>query len=120
MTAIVRVFIHTGLISAPVSSSGGRYTTDSVSQLKQPYKAREKLTVSSTAMTTSASITASIPNIALAFVQVQPGKRVHYEVTPGTAAAVTDADSSSPIMEGDTLLQIGPDYRLSFLENTEV
>ena len=121
MTANVRVFIHTSLMSAPLSPGAGRFTTDAIMQLKQPYIARELLSPDTgTAANTSASITANLKGPSgLAYVQVQLGKRVHCEITPSNEDSVTEADTSSPIIEGDVLLQIGPNYRLSFLESTE-
>lgn len=113
MTAIVRVFSHPSLITAPTASSGGRFATDSVGLLKQPYVANEKLTVGTVTPLTTAE--ATTPNgTGILFVQVQAGKVVHYQVSPNAPAV--DATTSSPTMSGDTVLNCGPGWRLSFLE----
>jgi hypothetical protein len=114
MTAIVRVFTHTGLITAPSSSAGGRFASDSVGLLKQPFLANEKITVAASPVTTSAD---TAPNgTGIAFVQVQAGKTVHYRLTPGNNEAATDATDASPVLSGDTVLNFGPQWRISFLE----
>lgn len=116
MTAIVRIYTHSGLVTAPVAPSGGRFTSDSVAQLKQPYLSKERLTANdSTSVTSSAG-----PNKSeLVLIQVQPGKTVHYEVTTGNIGTPIEADVDSPTMSGDTVMQYGAGWVLSFLESTE-
>lgn len=111
MTAIVRVFYHAGVTTAPVAA-GTRYTTDSVAMLKQPYIARASVTVTSGG---AQSVTAAPDHTKIAFVQVQEGKSVNYEVNP--ANRTTPADSSSPILSGSTQFECGPGWSLSFLEH---
>jgi hypothetical protein len=118
MTAIVRIFCHESLITAPSSSAGGRFASDSVGLLKQPYIGSEKITVGSGSPLTTAALTA--PNkTGIAFVQVQAGKTVHYQVTPGNMETPVDATDASPVMSGDTVLNFGPQWRISFLECTD-
>ncbi len=117
MSAIVRIFTHSAIVTAPVSPGSGRFSSDSISQLKQPPEGREMFTVGAVTASTSASATAT-GSTRLLLIQVQPGKRVHYEVSPGTT--VTAATSTSPVCSGDTVLQFGPGWSVSFLENTEV
>jgi hypothetical protein len=115
MTAIVRLFSYSSLVSAPVSPVSGRLSTDSVSQLKQPYLAREKLTISSSQ--TSAAATAPT-GTRLLMVQVQEGKTVNYEISPENAD-VTEADQTSPTLTGDQVFQFGSGWRIAFIENTD-
>lgn len=111
MTATVRVFFHAGVTTAAVAA-GTRYTTDSVAMLKQPYLSRSVLTASTGAAVTSA---ASPNGTKLVFVQVEEGKSVNYEVNPENRT--TEADTSSPILTGQTQLECGPGWTLSFIEH---
>ena len=114
MTAIVRLFSYSSLVSAPVSPVSGRLSTDSVSQLKQPYLAREKLTIAGTSQTSSADTAPS--GTKLLMVQVQEGKTVNYEISPENAT-VTDADQTSPTLTGDQVFHFGAGWRIAFIEN---
>lgn len=117
MTAIVRVFSHPSLITAPSSSAGGRFASDSVGLLKQPYIGNEKITVDS--ITPATTLAASAPSgTGIVFVQVQSGKTVHCQVSPANIDPVA-ATTSSPVLSGDTVLNFGPQWRLSFLECTD-
>lgn len=110
MTAVVRVFFHSGVTTAPVAA-GTRYTTDSVAMLKQPYIARSAVTaVPGEAQSTSAAPSST----KIVFVQVQEGKAVHYEINPENRS--TPADTSSPILSGDTQFECGLNWTLSFRE----
>ena len=112
MSATVRVFYHAGLTTAAVAA-GTRYATDSVSMLKQPYAARSSVTVD----TGTPQSTSAAPNAAkIAYVQVQEGKAVHYEVNPPNRS--TPADTGSPVLKGSTQIEIGPEWTISFLEHT--
>jgi hypothetical protein len=112
MSATVRTFFHTGLTTAPVAA-GTRYTTDSVALLKQPYAGRSAVTVDSGA---ALSTTAAPSGTKIAHVQVEPGKSVHYEIVPPSRTAT--ADTSSPILSGNTQFEFGPEWTISFLEAT--
>jgi hypothetical protein len=117
MTATVRIYSHASLITAPLSSAGGRFTTDAVMQLKQRYLAREKLSPDTSTAATSSADTA--PNkTSLLLIQIQPGKTVHYEVIPSGFEAVV-ADTSSPTISGETVIEFGPGWTISVLESTE-
>ena len=114
MTATVRIFSHSEIVTAPVAASSGRYSSDSVGLLKQPYLGRESLDVTSTAAQTSAAATAA-NGTKLLHVLVQPGKTVFYEITP-SGQTVTVATSSSKFMSGSELFQFGPGWQISLLE----
>lgn len=117
MTAIVRISMYASLITAPVAGSSGRLSTDSVGLLKQPRLGGEKLTVSNTSVPSLSATAASGTQLAL--VQVQPGKVVHYEVTPQPDADILPATDTCPTIEGSTIVNFGPGWRISFLENTD-
>lgn len=110
MTATVRVFFHSGLTTAKVAS-GTRFTTDSVSMLKQPYLGRSAVTVTGTAISSAAAPAKT----EIAFVQVQDGKAVHYEINPENRT--TSADTGSPILSGSTQFECGPGWSISFIEH---
>lgn len=111
MTAVVRVFYHSGLTTAAVAA-GTRFSTDSVAMLKQPYVGRASVTVTDAA---AQSVSAAPTGTKLAFVQVQEGKTVHFEVNPENRS--TDADTSSPLLSGTTQIECGPGWSMSFLEH---
>lgn len=114
MATVVRVFYHTGVTTAPVNAAAGRYTTDSVAMLKQPYLARSALTLSGSAQSSAAAPS----NAKLALVQVQEGKSVHVEVNPENRAV--EADTSSPTISGEVTFECGPGWTFSFTEHTVV
>ena len=111
MTAVVRVFYHAGLTTAAVAA-GTRFSTDSVAMLKQPYIERASVTVTDSA---AQSVAAAPAKTALAYVQVQEGKTVHFECNPDNRAV--DADTSSPLLSGTTQIECGPGWSMSFLEH---
>lgn len=111
MATAVGVFFHSGLTTATVSA-GTRFASDSVSMLKQPYLARASLTVDGV----TAQATAAAPaNTRIAYVQVEEGKAVRYEVNPENRS--TAADTSSPLLAGSTQFECGPGWSMSFLEH---
>lgn len=112
MTATVRVFFHAGVTTAAVAA-GTRYTTDSVAMLKQPYISRASATVDTG---TAQSTSAAPDHTKIAFIQVQEGKAVHYEVNPPNRS--TEADTGSPVLTGSTQFECGPGWALSFLEHS--
>ncbi len=117
MTTTVRIYTHSSLMPAKVSPAGGRFSSDGVLQLKQPYLTREKLTADTGSAVTSTSAL-DHDRTTMAFVQVQFGKAVHYRVLPKDYP-VDPADSSDPTMSGDTVVEFGPGWTISFLESTE-
>lgn len=117
MATIVRLYTHSSLQPAPISSTGGRFSTDAVLQLKQPYLSKQRLTPDTlTAQRTTAALDHA--KAKLVFIQVQFGKAVHYEVSAAGGTLVT-ADNTSPVMSGDTVLEFGLGWSISFLESTE-
>lgn len=114
MTATVRAFYHSGVTTARVTGTT-RYTTDSVGLVKQPYLARDSVTVDTG---TAQSIDAAPTGTTILFFQVQEGKAVHVEVNPPNRS--TAADTGSPIYSGDVTLEFGPTWTASFLEHTVV
>lgn len=111
MSVSVRVFYHSGLTTAHVAA-GTKFATDSVAMLKQPYLARDKVS----ATTGAAVSTAAAPaGTRVAYVQVEDGKSVYFEVNPENRT--TAADSSSPVVSGSATFECGPNWSLSFLEH---
>ena len=55
------------------------------------------------------------PNTVALWVQVAPGKRIHYELMPSSRETV-DATEASPVLEGDAVIQFGPGWRISIRE----
>lgn len=118
MTAYVRLFTHSKLLPAPVSNAGGRFSSDAVMQLKQPYIAKERLEANTGAAVASSAALSTEENGKLLFIQVQAGKTIHYEVIPDGHAAVS-ASATSPTLSGDTLLEFGRGWTISVLESSE-
>lgn len=112
MTATVRVYYHSSVTTAPVDAASGRYSTDSVPLLKQPYLGREVLSA-----TTSGEVrTAGAPaGTRLARIQVQEGKTATFEVDPGINRA-QEADDLSPTISGEQIVECGPGWKFGFKE----
>ena len=117
MTTIVRIFAHSGLVKSPIAPGVGA-TTETSANLKLPPEGREKLTVDQYTAVHSKETTAPGPT-RLLFIQVQDGRRVHFEVTPENREIVP-ADDSSMVVSGERIIQFGPGWRISFLENVEI
>lgn len=115
MAATVKVFTFSGLVSAPVVS-GTRLSYDSIQLLKFPYLGRQTLSTTDPAVDETDVATAPA-GTQIAFIQVQPGKSVAYEVTP-EGHDFRPATTDSPVLTGDSTLQFGPGWRLSVLEVT--
>jgi hypothetical protein len=115
MTAVVRLFSHAGVTSAAVNPAAGRYTSDSVSMLILPYIARESVTASGTAQSTTTTLTTNSAT-KLVHVQVQPGKTVAIEANPPNRS--TEADTSSPYYAGEVTFAAGPNWVFSILDVT--
>lgn len=111
MTALVKVFYHSGVTTAAVAA-GTRFASDSVAMLKQPYIGRASVSVTSAA---AQAVSAAPNGTKLAFVQVQEGKAVLYEVNPPNRSV--DADTSSPLLTGSTQIECGADWSISFREH---
>lgn len=115
MAATVKVIAYAAAIAVPQHPTG-RYTTDSVALLKQPYLAREVLTPDTSTAVSSSSSTAPT-GTQFVEVQVQDGKTICYEVTPAGQTAVT-ATQSSPWLSGRALLHFGAGWTISVIEAT--
>lgn len=113
MTAAVRLFCCEGLIAANVVG-GTRLSYDSVQHLKFPPLGRDLL--SCTTVDTDISDAAQAGNATtVAYIQVQQGKTIHYEVIP-SGFDVRAADTTSPTLSGSTTINFGPGWRISVLE----
>mgnify|MGYP001595232657 CR=1 FL=1 len=111
MTAVVRVFAYSRPVRIP--SDGNQLHTDSSVTDKNPYLERWNLT----ATDASAVSTGSFPAYTeYALVQVEPAKRVFFEVNH--LASSTAADTSSPYLTGDNRIKLGPNQWLTFREYT--
>lgn len=118
MSTTVRAYAHSGVQAMPVASYGGQLATNGQFSLRQPYLHKEVVSCSTGASTETVAATlapSTDQNVKLIFVQVQPGKRVHYEVTPG-GQDLRQATTDSPILLNDTILVFGPGWILSVLE----
>lgn len=114
MTATVRVYTYVGTIAMPQSSNSGAYITNGQWMLKYPYLVGEVLTAGTGAAVTSAEATA--PAAAkMVHIQIQPGSRCHFEITPG-GQPLREATTDSPIMKEELVTLFGPEWRLSVLE----
>ncbi len=114
MPATVRMFSHAGIATAFVASHAEQLSFPALTLLQQRYLARASITAT-TGSAQSSSAALAPANTRLLHVQVEPGKRVHYELTPNGQTAVA-ADTSSPIVEGNTILQFGSGWTISLLE----
>ena len=118
MSALVRIFSHTGVTTAAVNPGAGRYTTDSIALMKQPYLARQSITATTgSAQSTSSDLTSN-SGVRLLNIQVQAGKTVAIEVNPPNRAV--DADADSPYYSGEVTIECGPNWTLSLKEITVV
>jgi hypothetical protein len=115
MSATVRLFAYDGVIVMPIGSDNGHLAQHSGFMFKERYKARQTLTVDTGTPQTTAAALSTHAGIRLLRVQVESGKRVHYEMTPSGYDAQI-ADTSSPIISEDETLQFGTGWTISLLE----
>jgi hypothetical protein len=114
VSALCRLFSHTGISTAYVNPASGRYSSDSIGLLKLPYLAREAVTANTgTAQSTATALTTST-GTKLVHVQIETGKTVAIECNPPNRS--TSADSSSPRYSGDVTFEAGPNWVFSILE----
>ena len=118
MATTVRCFAYSGSIALPNASNNGQLVTTHDYMVKQRYLARETLSPDTSTAATSATALSADTNVKMLLVQVQPGKRVHYEVYGPNISAVP-ADSNSPVIENSQPIEFYPGWRLSVLEVTE-
>lgn len=115
MTAVVILTTWEGMIPAAVASYGGQKTENAVWLLKQPYLAKEAITIDENGATSSGSPLTASQNVKLLRVEVQNGKRVRYEMNPPGHDPKT-ADQTSPVLYGEEALQFGKDWSISLIE----
>ena len=116
MTASVRLFSHSGVVSRNIAGDSGQLSTNASFVLRYPYLAGEVISATSASATSSASATAPA-GTKLLDVRVQTGKVVHFEITPNGHTART-ATTSSPVLEGNEVFEFGPGWTISLLEAT--
>lgn len=115
--ASVRIFTYAEIVTAPVAPSSGRFSSDSVGLLKQPYLGRDQVTINTGAAVATSAVAAP-SGTRLVQVVVDPGKIVHYEVFPKDhSRSITEATAASPFFSGVQLLMFGPEWTISFLES---
>lgn len=110
--ATVRIYTYAELISIKVNS--GQLSTDSIYLLREPYLGGEVLAPSTSVAANSLAATAPRDTRVLK-VQIDGGLRCHYEVTP-QGHNLRTATTSSPILNGDDLINFAQGYRISVLE----
>jgi hypothetical protein len=113
MTALVRFFSHAGVTTAHVNPAAGRYATDSVGMLQLPYIAREAITASGTAQSTTTTLTTNSAT-KLVHAQIENGKTVAIECNPPNRT--TEADTSSPRYTGDVTFVAGQNWLFSVMD----
>jgi hypothetical protein len=114
MSAIVTLYSWKGLSIAHVANYAEQQSFPSLTMLRQPYLARASITAT-TAFAQATTSALSPEHTRLLQVQVEPGKRVRYEVTPnGQTARV--ADDQSPAIEGSELIDFGSGWTISIIE----
>jgi hypothetical protein len=113
MSALVRCFTHDGVVSVPVANQALQASDTAFLLLKQPYRAKESLTVEGSTVSTDA---ATAPNgVTCIVIEVQTGKEVGYEITTENAE-LRSATTDSPRLTGRNVLQFGAGWRASFIE----
>lgn len=115
MSASVRIFSHTGVVSVPIANQALQASDAAFLLLTQPYKAGEALTADAVAVTSS--VNTAPAGSALLAIEVQNGKTIAYEVT-NENADLRVATANSPYLTGRNVISFGPGSRLSVLEIT--
>jgi hypothetical protein len=113
MTAAVRIFAHSGVVSVPIANRNLAASDEAFVVLTQPYLARESLTAGTEPVTSDAA--AAPKGTSCLVVEVETGKTISFEVTPANAD-LRSADMDSPRLTGRNVIHFGPGYRLSVLE----
>lgn len=114
MSAVVNLFAYVGVSHAFVANYAQQQAFHAMTLLKQPYLARQSMTADTGAAQTS-GLALSPEHTKLLHVQVEPGKRIRYEVTPkGYDARI--ADTASPVLEGTEPIEFGPGWTISIIE----
>lgn len=114
MTAIVKIFTYKGMTSLKKISETN-HNDDGVFVVKEPYIGSEKVTVESTAISSTAATAGTGTNVVR--VQVEDGKKVAYEVNAGSRAVDASVDTS-PVITGENYIECAEGATLSFIEIT--
>ena len=114
MATAVKLFAYSGMIAHHVATYNGQQSFHANFALKQPYLAREAITAGASALASTADLSAS-PSTKMLRVEVEPDKRIRYEITPKGADART-ADADSPLLYGEDHLEFGPGWTISVVE----
>ncbi len=112
MTTTVNIFYHQGLAAAPISSDRGRFSSDAVHMLQQPYLSSDQVSCTTGAVGGTSGVNAG-PAALIARIEVQPGASVYYEVNP--PGRNVSASSASPLISGNVTIPFGAGWALSFL-----
>lgn len=109
--ATVRCFSYSGIVAVPWANNN-QLATNAEYVLKEPYLGNQTFSVSGSAVSSSAGLAPT--NTKFLRVEVDPGVRVHYEVTTQNATLRT-ATTDSPTLEGTDNVDFGPGYFISFV-----
>lgn len=107
MSTTVRIFAIAGAVIA--RSQGQQRAEDSFLMDKLPYLERWNITCTDSAATSTGAMPDHTDYV---LIQVEPGKRVFYELN-NSGNAIT-ADTSSPFISDDVRVKAGPGHTLSF------
>lgn len=114
----VRIFGHQGIVAMKVVNDAGQQHSDSVYQLSQPYVWTQELSVSgsavsSTAVTVPVSGFSNDPTAVLR-IEVPDGQAIRYEINP--PGRTTVAGAGSPKMSGADQFQFGSAWVVSIID----
>ena len=118
MSATVRLFASQGSVVFPVAGNNQQTVTSQRFMVKQRYLARESLAPTTGLAVLSGTALSESQHVKALWVQVQPGRRIHYEVYGPNMVAVV-ADTSSPVLEGEDFIEFYTGWRISLLECSE-
>lgn len=116
--AQVRLFSYSGIEALKVASDNGQFLQHSAFTFKERYSARQNIEVSTGAAVTSDAALSANAGCRLLRLQVDPGVRVHAELSP-SGYEIVPADTSSPILQNNEILGWGAGWRISLLQATE-
>lgn len=109
LTTTVRIFSYPGVVQA--KAFGVQRVSDTFLMDKHPYLARETISCTDAAATSSAAATCPA-DTDFVLVQVEAGKVVFCEVN--ATARQVDADTNSPYISGDVRMKAGAGTIFSF------
>lgn len=110
--ATVRLHFYRGLVQLPKTKST-QFGSDSVLALQQPRIPGGGAITTNTSTVVSSS--AAPAGTQVAVLKMDPGVRVYYEVV-NNANSGTEAAASSPVAEGELVLQMNENWTVSLLE----